>query len=292
MRRAEALPLRERGRLRLPPPGSQDGRLHIAAASGMVRRDEVVWVVADDEPTLGAFRVADTAPVDLVALAAEPLPAGVAERRALKPDLESLAGLADGSLLALGSGATPRRDRAWRWAPGGLPAELDLGDLYDALRAELDDLNIEGAALTGDRLWLAQRGNGALGHDALVELDADAGLRAEAIRSIRRVELGEVAGVPLTLSDLTPLPDGRLAFCAVAEDAASTYEDGPLAGAAVGVLDPATAAVARIAPLASAFKVEGITALPAGAGALDLLLVADGDDAAVAAPLLETRMPL
>jgi Family of unknown function (DUF6929) len=292
MRRMEALPVHERGRLRLPPPGSLDGRPHIAAASGLVRSGELVWVVADDEPTLAAFRAADAAPVELVALADEPLPAQVAERKAAKADLESLMELPDGALLALGSGATPRRDRGWRWQAGQPPVELDLAPLYDALRREIDDLNIEGAALTGDRLWLAQRGNGPRGHDALVEIEAGAGLTPEAIVGIRPVELGEAAGVPLTLSDLEPLPDGRLAFCAVAEDVRNTYEDGPSAGAAVGVLDPATGSVARLAPLARACKVEGIVARAAGGGALELLLVADADDPSVAAPLLETELRL
>lgn len=64
-------------------------------------------------------------------------------------------------------------------------------------------------------------------------------------------------GVPLTFSDLCPLPDGRLLFAAVAETGESTYQDGECV-----------------------------------ADGLDLLLVADADDPAVAAPLLAASVAL
>jgi hypothetical protein len=308
MRSEEAsppLPLRERGRLWLPAPGSLDGRPHVAAASGLVRRGPLLWVVADDEPALVAFAVADGRAARVVALSAEPLPADPAARKAVKPDLESLAdlppapGRPDGALLALGSGATPRRDRGWLWPMREQAVEIDLGLLYATLRAELDDLNVEGAALADGRLWLAQRGNGAAGRDALVELAAEPVLAAigrgepvpgEALVAVRPVELGEAGDVPLTLSDLEPLPDGRLVCCAIAEAVASTYDDGPCVGAAVGILDPRRGVVERLAHLATPVKVEGVAASPAPGGGLDLLLVADADDPAVAAPLLEARL--
>ena len=70
----------------------------------------------------------------------------------------------NGALLGLGSGSTPARDRGFAWglaADGSLdgePLQLDLAPLYSLLREHMDALNVEGAAVMGDELWLLQRG--------------------------------------------------------------------------------------------------------------------------------------
>ena len=149
--------------------------------------------------------------------------------------------------------------------------------------------------MAGERLWLAQRGNGRHGENALIELDlgeALAGLREDrtvdpaAVRGISRHELGEVEGVPLTFSDLCPLPDGRMVFSAVAEAGVSTFLDGECVGAALGLLD--AGGVSRLEPLAEPYKVEGVSA----ASGIDLLLVADADEPGRPAPLLTASFPL
>jgi hypothetical protein len=258
-------------------------------------------VVADDEPAIAVFD-AESRPLagELIALDESPLPLDQAERKAAKPDLESLCLLPDGVLFTLGSGATGRRERGWLFSPGDNGrAEVSLADLYATLRAELADLNIEGAAVARDRLWLAQRGNGRDGENAVVELDLPAaltGLRERrtidpaAVRSIRRYELGEVEGVTLSFSDLCPLPDGRLLFCAVAEAGESTYLDGECVGAALGVLDPG--GVQALDHLEEPHKIEGVSIASGGRDGVELLLVADGDDPAAAAPLLGTSLTL
>jgi hypothetical protein len=116
-----------------------------------------------------------------------------------------------------------------------------------------------------------------------VELDVE----LKALRGVTPYELGEVDGVPLTFSDLAPLPDGRLVFCAVAEDSNSTYEDGPTTGAGIGVLDPRTRSVDAFDLLPDPLKVEGVALGPDG----DLLAVADGDDVSRPAPLLRLPLP-
>jgi hypothetical protein len=253
-------------------------------------------VVADDEPAIVVFdRRRGSLDGELVRLDETELPSGPEERKAAKPDLESLCLLPGDTLLTLGSGATDRRERGWLLPLGGEPAEVSLGELYAALRKELADLNVEGAAVARDRLWLAQRGNGKEGRNAIVELDLEAALRAlreqraldpAAVRGIAEHELGEVAGVALSFSDLSPLPDGRLLFGAVSEAGESTYRDGECVGAALGVLG--ARGVERLEPLAEPHKVEGVSL----AGAEELLLVADADDPAVPAPLLSASLPL
>jgi hypothetical protein len=260
-----------------------------------VRRGFKLYVVADDEPAIAVFELDQRSlRGELVRLDEGEMPLDHEERKAVKPDLESLCLLPDDGLLTLGSGATERRERGWLLAPGGEPAEISLTRLYAALRDELEDLNVEGAAVARDRLWLAQRGNGKDGQNALVELNLEvvrAGLHEQrlidpaAIESISRHELGEVEGVPLSFSDLCPLPDGRLLFCAVAEAGESTYLDGDCLGAALGVLD--AGGVGRVEPLAEPYKIEGVSLAAAGG----LMLVADDDDPATAAPLLAAPFP-
>ena len=273
------------------------GERHLSAASGIVRIGDVLYVVADDEPAMAVFEL-ERRPLtgELVQLDETELPAGHAERKAAKPDLESLCLLPDDALFTLGSGATERRERGWVLPlAGGAPEEISLGALYATLREDLADLNIEGAAVARERLWLAQRGNGRHGQNVLIELDlaeALAGIRRDraidpsAIRGLSRHQLGDVDGVPLTFSDLCPLPDGRLLFAAVAEAGESTYLDGECMGAALGVLD--AGGVRRLDQLAEPYKVEGVSV----GSRLDLLLVADADDPAVAAPLLAASVAL
>jgi hypothetical protein len=255
-------------------------------------------VVADDEPAIAVFdSERPPPPGELIPLDETPLPLDHAKRKAVKPDLESLCLLPDDVLFTLGSGATERRERGWLFSPdSGDSAEVSLVDLYAALRGELADLNIEGAAVAHDRLWLAQRGNGRDGENALVELQLAAVLAdlherrtidPGAILGLRRrYELGEVEGVPLSFSDLCPLPDGRLLFCAVAEAGESTYLDGECLGAALGVLE--AGGVQSLELLTEPHKIEGVSL----ARQLDLLLVGDGDDPATPAPLLAATIPL
>ena len=286
------------------------------SASGIVARGARLFVVADDRPEIrvyenptsighdeGATAIGHGEPraslEHVLVLEDTEMPAGYAERKAAKPDLEALAELPEcrawphGALLTLGSGSTERRERGWLVAldGDGDPADvvaLSLNALYDALRERLPDLNVEGAAVLGGALWLAQRGNGSDGFDALIELDLGAAvdgltdegaLTAAALRGITPLSLGVVDDVPLTFSDLSPT-DGGLLFCAVAEAVASTYDDGPCVGAGIGAIEPRSGEIHWFRRLREPHKIEGIT--PSDA---NLLLVADPDRADVPAPL-------
>src|SRR3712207_4857029 len=166
--RAEDLPpleLRELRILDLEEPSAPGGNAHVAAASGVVRRAEYVYVVGDDELHLAVFDASSGAPGQLHRALSGELPADPEERKKHKPDLEAITtlppfeGHPHGALLGLGSGSTPDRDRGFAWALGpdggldGDPVELDLKPLYELLRKELGELNVEGAAVMRDELW-------------------------------------------------------------------------------------------------------------------------------------------
>jgi hypothetical protein len=295
--------------LTLEDAEAPEGPGHVSAASGIVRVGRWIHVAADDSLFLATFPAEGEAPGRLVRLFPGTLPTAPKERKALKPDLEALcllAGLPEaphGAVLAVPSGSTPERRRG-AWLPleadgalGGPVREVDFTPLYARLARELGEVNVEGAALTGGRLWLLNRGNGAQGQDAVVTLEAGAVLRAlgagqplpaESVLTVRRWTLGQVGAVRLSFSDAAPLPDGRLVFTAAAEATQSTSADGEVAGSAVGILSPAGTPL-LLKHVETKVKLEGVAAWLEPEG-LHLLLVSDADDPAVAAPLFETLL--
>jgi hypothetical protein len=274
--------------------------LDVSAASGLVALDDgQLCVAADDELFLAVYR-SDGTPTRRVALWEGELPDAPTERKRLKPDVEALAQLADGRLLVLGSGSRRQRMRAALVDParGFAVQPLDLAPLLSALSASFPELNIEGAARVGERLWLLQRGNGRQGVNALVELDlavflADcerACASAASIRSMARVDLGAADGVAFGFTDATAHPAGGVLFSAVAEDSASTYDDGRCVASAIGWLD-ASGRVQRFERAEPAHKIEGLALAPGADGAPALWLVSDPDDRRIRALLLRAAWP-
>ena len=278
----------------------------------MVVIGQWLYVVADDELHLGVFDLATAEAGRLVRLLQGELPGDYAGRKAAKPDFEVLVRLPafaahpHGALLALPSGSRPNRrsgasvalDASGRMA--GQARALDLSPFYAPLQGEFPDLNIEGAVILDDRLVLMHRGGKSQPRSALLYLPLAAFFDAVAADApgrepippsqVRLVDLGHVEGAPLAFTDGAALPDGRLVFCAVAENTTDSYLDGPCLGAVVGVIDSA-GQLESMHPLQPTAKVEGIHAVP-GPDRLELLLVTDADDAALAATLLAAEIPL
>lgn len=271
-----------------------------------MRVGATLHVVADDELLLASFR--EDGPIALAPLFPGALPAAPKERKRRKPDLEALTWLPlgpHGALLALGSGSTKERDRG-ALVPlgpdGGVigPARIvEAAELYDALRARLPSLNLEGGAVVGERLVLLHRGNGAGAIPAWIELPLAivlASLQAgatpgqgEALR-VEAAPLGSIEGVPWGFTDASPLPSGALLFAAAAEDSSSTYDDGRCAGVGIGLRRPGEPP-RLLATLDAPAKVEGLHATPRADGGLSLLLVTDADDPGSPASLLAAELP-
>ena len=312
--RTEDLPpleLRQLRELDLDAPSDPGRGAYVSAASGVVQRGDFVYVVGDDELHLAVFEVSTDAPGRLERVLSGNLPADHDARKEAKPDLEALTVLPPfdqhpyGALLGLGSGSTPARDRGFVWglaADGSLdgqPREVDLGQLYSVLRAQVEELNIEGAAVMGEQLWLLQRGNSALGANVVAELALsevmgsllhDATVDAAELQRVRAYELGELEGAKLTFSDASALGDEMLVFTASAEGSPNTYEDGEILGSVVGTIDR-DGEVRRLRTIDRAYKVEGVHAT-LDTGVMTLTFVCDQDDPEVASPLLSATMPL
>ncbi|MGQ0620766.1 MAG: DUF6929 family protein [Panacagrimonas sp.] len=254
--------------------------LDLSAASGLVTRDEVAWVVADDRLALDSYRLRDGArlpPVPLLHGAADE-----AIRKKKKPDLEALMDLSDGRLLALGSGSRPNRERAFL-VEGSQVEVLDLSALYERLRAEIGSLNIEGAVRDGRHLLLSHRG--LVGASCIIRLDAEMCLRASdrawpasTLIDITRVELGSLDGVPLSLTDLALSPGGVLHYLAAAENTDDAYLDGHCAGSVIGYLEPDFLRARHLGRLRPDVKAEGLAWAKRERGHDHWLAVTDADD--------------
>jgi hypothetical protein len=236
---------------------SQTRSPFISAASGLVKVNDLLYVVADDERHLGIFSAHHVGPGELVRLFEGTLPDKYKKRKAEKPDLETLlllptfAGYPHGALLAMGSGSKPNRDTGVLLGIDGLgninsaPKLIDFSLIYDALRAEVDGLNIEGAVIAGGQLILLQRGNkGAV--NALIECELEsfiddlAANKAPRLRAppvVRNIPLGDIDGVPLSFTDAAALPDGNILFTAAAENTDNSFDDGACGGSAIGIVD-------------------------------------------------------
>lgn len=282
---------------------------HVSAASGLVAVGDFLYVVADDEHHLGVFPAIGKGVGELIRVFDGDLPLAHKARKAAKSDLEALtlvppfAGYPSGALLLLGSGSTTNRCRGALLALDGTGAiagearAFDLGGLYRTLRRDVPALNIEGALISGKELILLQRGSRSHPSSALIRVPLDAMLAAAGgdgfsehsePAAIQFLSLGDVDGVPFGFTDGAALADGRIVFCAAAENARDTYQDGPCAGVAIGVLAP-DGRVLRFHRVQPVQKIEGVAARLEDAR-IQLLLVTDADDATVPSQLLAVKI--
>jgi hypothetical protein len=291
--------------------GSAPGRpRYLSAASGLVATGRELCVIADDELHLGCFALQGERPGRLLRLLPGELPESPRRRKRRKPDLEVLLrlppfpGLRHGAMLALGSGSGVSRRKGvllpldGKLRPTGRSQHIDAAPFFADLARALAAVNIDGGWVSGNRLYLLQRGNRGGAPNALIgwslapllrTLVHERALQYQTPSILREMPLGYVDGVIVGFTDGTPLSDGSWMFSAVAEDTDDAYHDGELVGAFVGLAGPRHGLrwLRRIAP---DYKVEGI-AIDAHSRTPRLLMVTDADDPAQPAWLLEAKLP-
>ena len=301
------LELSELRSLELDEPSTPGRPAYVSSASGVARRGDYVYVIGDDELGLAVFRLSQPDPGTLRPALSGELPADADERAKQKADLEALTLLPPfeehpfGALLGLGSGSGPGRDRGFVWelaADGSLegePREIDMSPVYGLLREEDPELNIEGASVMGDRLWLLHRGNTKKGVNLVAELELsdvldsirhDREINCDELAQVRGYDLGTLDGVQLTFSDATPVADQVLVFTASAEDP----DEGTIRGSVVGTIDR-KGNVQRLRTIDRRWKVEGVYA-SIDTGVMDFLFVCDQDEPEEPSPLLSAAMPV
>lgn len=298
--------------LTLEAPSAKGRPAHLSAASGLVRRGDFLYVIGDDELNLAVFSTFTPGPGKLVRLFEGELSADEGERQRKKPDLEALTTLPPflrnpyGALLALGSGTGETRDRGFVWsldAQGaliGFPRVVDLSGLYETLDSELTEMNIEGVAVTGERLALFHRGNSVEGGNVIVylsldevleSLSSDFAVGASKLLEIRNYEIGQRDGVDLAFTDGDSLGDGSLVFTAAAEGHEGTDDDGRQTGSAVGIIDPSGELDQLELIEDESIKLEGVDGIVADR-MVHMLLCSDADDPKVPSPLFSATLTL
>lgn len=292
---------REIGRLFWRPDAFAEPR-PLCAGSGLVNLDGALWIVADDLHHVVRVDRDGALVGSGQRIFPGELPEEYKARKRAKPDTECLIALPSKGggerLLAFPSGSKRHRVRAAtidlnaEGAVSGI-TESDLSALLHFLDDRLPDLNIEGGVTRGDDIVLLQRGNGKAGFNALISFPLETlesslvgGFDANTFRpSIREFPLPSIDGARLTFTDATLL-DGVLYFAAAAERSESTYEDGAVAGSAIGRIDAAASILTQI----DRIKVEGLTRARSDAQSATLFAVTDADDATVPSLLLEAQI--
>jgi hypothetical protein len=288
---------------------------HVRAGSGIAWIGGVLAVVQDDSNFIA---LVDPESGDVRSLT---LPAGEGGVRLFgtdrgnkqfKLDLEAcvtLPGPGAEMLVAFGSGSTPMRERIVlvRGIPQAPSVEVCDGSAFYALLRSAhafsgSEMNVEGVAWRDGRLLLFNRGNGAPTDgrepvDATCEVDWDR-LRAHLLDAdapppvperITRYQLGDIDGWRLTFTDASVIGDALL-FAATAEASPNAYDDGPVAGSALGVIDGSGARWAVIEDAAGGRfdgKVEGIAP---GSCPGTVLVVIDRDDPRLPSELCEVQL--
>lgn len=292
-----------------------DRPAHVRAGSGIAWVGGLLAIVQDDADFIA---LVDPQSYSVRALA---LPAGEdgvrlfgtdRGNKQFKLDLEACVTLPDGGgemLVAFGSGSTPLRERIVlvRGIPEAPSVEVrDASAFYALLRAAHEfsgsEMNVEGAAWRDGRLLLFNRGNGAPIDglepvDATCEVDWDR-LRAHLLDAdapppapdrIARFDVGEIDGWRLTFTDASMVGDA-LIFAATAEASPNTYDDGPVAGSALGIIDGSGARWTAIEDDAGGRfdgKVEGVAP---GSRPGTVLVVIDRDDPHLPSELCEVEL--
>ncbi|MGY1814606.1 DUF6910 family protein [Blastococcus sp. SYSU D00820] len=287
----------------------------VTAASGIAPFGDG-WLVAQDDATSAAWVRAG----GVTAVRVLPPVDGLDRFREdegtkhLKPDLEVASPAeVDGepAVVLLGSGSGPRRMRGIvvRLADGRPEVRAgELGPLYARVAALLgvpaDQLNLEGAARSGDTVRWFQRGNLAAGvADASVDVplaDLVAAVlgrtpaAAVPVAAPRRYDLGRVEGVGLAVTDAVALPDGRVVLSAAAEDTPNAVDDGPVVATALALADGDR--VLAVAPVPEVggrvHKIEGLALRGSSRDEVSLLAVVDDDDPQRPSATVELRVVL
>lgn len=264
----------------------------VHAASGLVKVRNHFYIISDDDLSLLQVSL-EKDQFQKIRLRQGSLPKEAKERKKVKPDWESLIHLpphlGHEGLLIVPSGSQPNRQGGCFVSLNPVSQmlsvhQVDFSKIYQKLVKDVADLNIEGTALFNSIFKLFQRGNGASGQNAIIDLDLTGviedlknsqPLQAHRILKIENFNLGHLNGVPLGFTDGFAIDD-FLFFLAAAENTASTYEDGEFVGSILGCINSKGELVSTW-ELDCPFKPEGLC-MEKTAGGYKIYVVTDADD--------------
>lgn len=270
--------------------------LKVSAASGLLVIEDQFYSIADDELDLIIFNKESFGSERRVQLLDGALPLYSKQRKAQKPDWESLVLFPESqSILVVPSGSKANRN-VGVWIESEKITQILFTELYQVISQSVPDLNVEGVVLTEKEMRLFSRGNGGSQQNFMIRLDREKvlsdilacqSLTAKSFVGLMKIDLGMIHGFPLGFTDASLEDENRIWFLAAAEAAASTYEDGKYLGAILGCLDNAGNLIFQD-EIECQLKPEGL--------ALDIknrkfYVVTDADDRSQPAQLLEGDLP-
>lgn len=280
----------------------------LSAASGLVRTDSKVYIIADNELQIGILDLQKGTAV-LKSILPGVLPVDEKARKKEKPDFESLFAISDESLPSPGLVAFPSGSTEKRFTGVFIPTDsdgsvmiesvvrFDLSQLFNPLIEKFGAVNIEGSLIEGDRLVLIHRGNSE-GHtnrifdfrksDLINLITGKSDSESLELLKSESIEIGTLEGVKLTITDIN-LFEGRRFFIAAAEDTSNPIDDGKVMGTVFGELSPD-----------GSFKIYGKLGLQKAEGLslhrfgqmVEVSLVTDNDDPHHPSELLEFQIHL
>ncbi len=256
----------------------------ITAASGLVHKENKLYVVSDDELGFISLKVDLSEKAVFHQILDGELPENEEERKKKKPDFECLTLFGD-SLLLISSGSKPHRHQGaivnlenFRMTP------LSFKNVFRELSTLIPELNIEGAVTIGDKVILLQRGNGKMHFNAIIELNLHSFLKDELNQlKITTVDLGKMNHTPLGFTDAT-LHENHICFLSVAESSESTYLDGAFLGACFGIMT-IQGEIIKTIPLDISAKPEGLSIIDQY-----LYVVTDSDSRKVSSKLFKSQL--
>ncbi len=301
-------------------PLGENRPAYVVSASGLVRLENRIFIVADDELHLAEFDLRGSQPGRWLKLLPGMLASNYKERKQHKPDLEAITHIqpdtyaAGGALLVMPSmsrsnrvtGAMLKLEKGQVLAESPIP--IDFSDIRNKLKESIDGLNVEGIAIQKKVTRLFHRGSKTKGKSVVVELDTEAFLhdlhdthkpKSAGISRLREYELGDIEGVQLSFTDAVPMPDGRIVFLVAAEATDDEYQDGASLGSSLGIMKE-NGDIEDLVRINGREKFEGIcadylsTQLGTGAVAhtLNILLVSDTDNEKLPASLYRGSLNL
>lgn len=267
----------------------------VPSASGLSKTKGEFFVIGDNSTWVfrlnSQFRVKDKLPL-IPGTKDSILP------KAMKPDWEAVATIQTENgeeLLIFGSGSKlPYRNALVRLKPGKgtvQSQQYSLESFYGALKSSEafkgGKLNIEGAAASGNRLYLFNRNN-----NLLIQIPLDGFLRYIAENGplpevkIFAIQLPVLNGLQATFSGATFIPGtSHIIFTASVENNQDPVADGEIAGSFVGVIhegsiqenyQPKCILLAENNQPVK-IKVESVETLNSVQGQAEILLVTDSD---------------
>ncbi|UIR55709.1 hypothetical protein LZQ00_15740 [Sphingobacterium sp. SRCM116780] len=244
----------------------------IGAASGLVYKDEHLYLISDNSRYLYDFSISE----HLLSKIQLDQNTDQLENiiKAKKPDFEAITFDRD-QFYIYGSGSTSNRNL--RLSYQKYVQQEDFTPIYQRLQqrfaVDQDNFNIEGVIHTDDEIWLFNRGNAEKAQNGIFKIDK---LDPEQ-SSFHPISLPHLDHVQTAFTDAI-LVDDTVYFIAAAEDSKSNYLDGEVAGTILGKFKRNDFSSLETITLPGKHKFEGITLKEKTEKTISFFLCEDRDD--------------